>query len=157
LDAVGFPALGSYSPVLQDAVFRKIVSGPPPAPELITYAQAMTGDFDSQMVSLEGTAVHTARSRDRSEFIFNTGKGTFTAEIDTGADNDLLHSMPSESRVRITGQLIDATTGASLWAGRFESTLNDIFDLQDQMTSSVVAALMPRLEQALQTELRMLG
>ena len=52
------------------------------------------------------------------------------------------------NRVRITGQLIDATTGASLWAGRFESTLNDIFDLQDQMTSSVVAALMPRLEQA---------
>jgi TolB-like protein/Flp pilus assembly protein TadD len=52
------------------------------------------------------------------------------------------------SRVRITGQLIDATTGAHLWADRFEGTLEDIFDLQDQMTSSVVGAIAPRLEQA---------
>ena len=38
------------------------------------------------------------------------------------------------NRVRITGQLIDATTGAHLWADRFEGALEDIFDLQDQMT-----------------------
>src|SRR5206468_5630573 len=38
------------------------------------------------------------------------------------------------SRVRITGQLIDATTGAHLWADRFDGALEDIFDLQDQMT-----------------------
>ena len=37
------------------------------------------------------------------------------------------------NRVRITGQLIDATTGAHLWAERFEGTLDDIFELQDQV------------------------
>ena len=37
------------------------------------------------------------------------------------------------NRVRITGQLIDATTGAHLWADRFEGTLDDIFELQDQI------------------------
>src|SRR6516162_6728568 len=37
-------------------------------------------------------------------------------------------------KVRITGQLIDATTGAHLWAERFESALDDIFELQDQVT-----------------------
>jgi len=51
-------------------------------------------------------------------------------------------------RVRITGQLIDASTGAHLWADRFEGDLNDIFDLQDQVTMSVVGAIAPRLEQA---------
>jgi TolB-like protein/class 3 adenylate cyclase len=51
-------------------------------------------------------------------------------------------------RVRITGQLIDATTGAHLWAERFEGNLEDIFDLQDQVTASVVGAIAPRLEQA---------
>ena len=52
------------------------------------------------------------------------------------------------NRVRITGQLIDAATGAHLWADRFEGTLRDIFDLQDQVTASVVGAIAPRLEQA---------
>ena len=51
-------------------------------------------------------------------------------------------------RVRIIGQLIDATTGAHLWADRFEGTLEDIFDLQDQVTASVVGAIAPKLEQA---------
>ena len=52
------------------------------------------------------------------------------------------------SRVRITGQLIDATTGAHIWADRFEGTLDDIFDLQDQITASVVGAISPQLERA---------
>ena len=52
------------------------------------------------------------------------------------------------NRVRITGQLIDATSGAHLWADRFEGALENVFDLQDNMTSSVVGAIAPRLEQA---------
>ncbi len=52
------------------------------------------------------------------------------------------------NRVRIAGQLIDGSTGAHLWADRFEGALEDIFDLQDQVTASVVGAIAPRLEQA---------
>jgi TolB-like protein/DNA-binding response OmpR family regulator/Tfp pilus assembly protein PilF len=51
-------------------------------------------------------------------------------------------------RVRLSGQLIDASTGAHLWADRFESALDDIFELQDQLTASVVCAIAPKLEQA---------
>jgi TolB-like protein/class 3 adenylate cyclase/tetratricopeptide (TPR) repeat protein len=51
-------------------------------------------------------------------------------------------------RVRVTGQLIDAVTGAHLWAERFDSDLEDVFDLQDYITSSVVGALTPKLERA---------
>jgi len=50
--------------------------------------------------------------------------------------------------VRITGQLIDASTGTHLWADRFEGDLADIFDLQDQVTASVVGAIAPKLELA---------
>jgi TolB-like protein len=52
------------------------------------------------------------------------------------------------NRVRITGQLIDATTGGHLWADRFEGTLGDIFELQDQVTENVVGAIVPQLELA---------
>jgi adenylate cyclase len=49
------------------------------------------------------------------------------------------------SRVRITGQLIDTATSAHLWADRFDGALDDIFELQDQVASSVVGAIEPRL------------
>jgi len=52
------------------------------------------------------------------------------------------------NRVRITGQLIDATSGAHIWADRFEGALEDIFDLQDRITSSVVGAIAPALQAA---------
>jgi TolB-like protein/class 3 adenylate cyclase len=51
-------------------------------------------------------------------------------------------------RVRVTGQLIDALTGAHLWADRFDGALKDIFDFQDDITLRVVGAIAPKLEQA---------
>jgi TolB-like protein/class 3 adenylate cyclase len=54
----------------------------------------------------------------------------------------------SASRLRITGQLIDASSGSHLWADRFDGGLDDIFDLQDQVTANAVGAIAPKLEQA---------
>jgi adenylate cyclase len=51
-------------------------------------------------------------------------------------------------KVRISGQLIDCATGAHLWADRFDGSLEDVFELQDQVTASVVAAVAPRVTQA---------
>jgi TolB-like protein/class 3 adenylate cyclase/tetratricopeptide (TPR) repeat protein len=52
------------------------------------------------------------------------------------------------NRVRITGQLVDALTGAHLWADRFDGELENIFELQDLVTASVVGIIAPKLEQA---------
>ena len=54
----------------------------------------------------------------------------------------------ASNRVRITGQLIDAGTGGHIWADRIEGGLDDIFELQDAVTSQVVGAILPALEQA---------
>jgi len=51
-------------------------------------------------------------------------------------------------RVRITAQLIDATSGAHLWADRFEGPLEDVFDLQDKVASSVAGVIEPALQAA---------
>jgi tetratricopeptide (TPR) repeat protein len=51
-------------------------------------------------------------------------------------------------RVRITGQLIDAVTGAHIWADRFDGALDDIFELQDQVASSVAGVIEPALQAA---------
>jgi TolB-like protein/Tfp pilus assembly protein PilF len=52
------------------------------------------------------------------------------------------------NRVRITAQLINATTGAHLWAERYDRDLTDIFALQDEITQSVTAAIEPKLVEA---------
>ncbi len=51
-------------------------------------------------------------------------------------------------RVRINGQLIDATTGLSVWSKRFEGSLNDVLVVQDEIAVSIVGALIPQLERA---------
>jgi TolB-like protein len=52
------------------------------------------------------------------------------------------------NRVRITVQLIDATSGTHLWADRFDGSLEDIFDLQDKVAISVAGVIEPTLQAA---------
>jgi TolB-like protein len=52
------------------------------------------------------------------------------------------------NRVRITAQLIDADSGAHLWADRFDGSLEDVFDLQDKVASSVTGVIEPTLQAA---------
>jgi TolB-like protein/class 3 adenylate cyclase len=57
-------------------------------------------------------------------------------------------------RVRITAQLIEAETGAHLWADRFDGSLEDVFNLQDQVAASVAGVIEPTLQAA---EIRLAG
>jgi len=54
----------------------------------------------------------------------------------------------SQDRLRLTGQLIDARDGTHLWAERFDGSMQDVFGLQDEMTSMIVGAIAPRLQMA---------
>jgi TolB-like protein len=54
----------------------------------------------------------------------------------------------SGNRVRITAQLIDAGSGAHLWADRFDAPLEDVFELQDKVASSVAGVIEPALQAA---------
>ncbi len=52
------------------------------------------------------------------------------------------------NKIRITGQLIECETGAHLWADRFDGSLEDVFELQDQIATSIVGAIAPKLDTA---------
>jgi TolB-like protein/cytochrome c-type biogenesis protein CcmH/NrfG len=54
----------------------------------------------------------------------------------------------AKDRVRITGQLVEGENGTHIWADRYDGNLDDIFALQDQITTSVIGALVPKLETA---------
>ena len=54
----------------------------------------------------------------------------------------------SGNRVRITGQLVDTTKGVHIWADRFDGAMEDIFDLQEKMSTIILGAIAPKLELA---------
>ena len=58
------------------------------------------------------------------------------------------HDVFGENRVRITGQLVDTTTGTHIWADRFDGAMEDIFDLQEKMSTIILGAIAPKLELA---------
>ena len=119
----------------------------------------MSGDPEQEYFSDGITEdIITALSRFRNLFVIArnssfTYKGRIVDTKQVGGELGVRYVLQGSvrragSRVRITGQLIDSSRGTHLWADRFEGGLEDIFDLQDRVTASVVGAIAPRLEQA---------
>jgi TolB-like protein/class 3 adenylate cyclase/Tfp pilus assembly protein PilF len=121
--------------------------------------QNMSGDPDQEYFA-DGMVedIITALSRFRSLFVIArnssfTYKGSAVDIKQVGRELGVRYVLEgsvrkSGNRVRITGQLIEAATDRHLWADKFDGTLEDVFDLQDQVTSSVVGLIAPKLEQA---------
>ena len=135
----------------------------PPVPEtpsiVVLPFQNISGDPEQEYFS-DGIVeeITTALSRFRSLFVISrnsafTYKGRAVDVRQVGRELGVRYLLEGSvrraaNRVRITGQLIDAASASHLWADRFDGSPEDIFDLQDQVTASVVGALSPALEQA---------
>jgi signal transduction histidine kinase len=104
VDAVGYAAPGEYSPVLRDAVIRRIGSGPlPPAPT-ITPEQALTGKFSNRLVTIEARLLsHVANSAEH-RMILQAGNFTFDAGLGAGGKGGPeIDALRDGSVVRLTG------------------------------------------------------
>jgi adenylate cyclase len=123
--------------------------------------QNMSGDPEQEYFA-DGMVeeIVTALSRFKSLFVIArhssfTFKNNATDIKDVGRRLGVRYVLEGSLRkasgkVRIIGQLIDAITGAHIWADRFERDLTDVFALQDEVTVAVVSAIQPKL---LQTEI----
>jgi adenylate cyclase len=121
--------------------------------------QNMSGDPEQEYFA-DGMVedIITALSRVRSFFVIArnssfTYKGKAVDVKQVGRELGVRYVLEGSvrkagGRVRITCQLIEAGTNHHVWADRFESTLEDIFDLQDRITESVVGAVVPSLQLA---------
>lgn len=138
-------------------------AAPPETPEMPSIAvlpfQNMSGDADQEYFA-DGMVeeIITALSRFKwllvmarnSSFIYK-GRAVDVREAarELGVRYVLEGSVRrAGQRVRITGQLIDASTGAHMWADRFDGDIEDVFDLQDEVTACVVGAIEPSLRRA---------
>ncbi|WOH62523.1 adenylate/guanylate cyclase domain-containing protein [Bradyrhizobium sp. BWC-3-1] len=121
--------------------------------------QNMSGDLEQEYFA-DGIVeeIITALSRFRSLFVIArnssfTYKGKAVDIKQVGREMGVRYVLEGSvrkaaGRVRITGQLIDTATGMHLWADRFDGATEDVFELQDQVTRSVVGAITPTLERA---------
>jgi TolB-like protein/class 3 adenylate cyclase len=119
--------------------------------------QNMSGDPDQEYFA-DGIVedIITALSRFRALFVIArnssfTYKGKAIDIKQVGRELGVRYVLEgsvrkSSGRVRVTGQLIDSVTGAHLWADRYDGQLEDVFELQDQVTSSVVGQLVAQVE-----------
>jgi TolB-like protein len=119
--------------------------------------QNMSGDPDQEYFA-DGVVedIITALSRFKSLFVIArnstfTYKGKAVDIKQVGRELGVRYVLEGSvrkaaGRVQITGQLIEATTNNHLWADKFDGELQDVFELQDKITASVVGSIAPKLE-----------
>ncbi len=112
VEVLGFPTRGDYTPMLQDAVFRKISPGPLPAPDVITTDDALKGSHDCRLVRLEATVLDRARHSPEQFLVLQSHGFIFHAYLESkNAGNDFAQ-LQNGSRVAVTGICLIETGNA---------------------------------------------
>ena len=103
LEVLGFPVVGEYTPVLEDAVFRKVGSGPVPEPVQLTVEQARKGDNDAGLIRVEAQLLGTVQDLHESVLMLQEKDFIFRAHLERDARaRDFLSLLPG-SRLQVTG------------------------------------------------------
>jgi TolB-like protein len=134
------PPAAAGGPSIAVASFANLSSDP----EQAYFADGLSEDLTTALSRFRWLAVITSGSRFR-----HNGRAVDAAEIGFGPGVRYVLQgsvRKTRSRMRITAQLVNAETGANLWADHFDGTLDDVLDLQDRITARVVDAIAPRLE-----------
>ncbi|MGV3754098.1 MAG: sensor histidine kinase [Verrucomicrobiota bacterium] len=132
VDVIGFPTLGTYSPVLQDAEFKYIGRSSDPKPFEATSSQLLQGGLDAGLVSVKGVLLESVRRRGERVLVVQTSNVVFNAHIDQPAEHPLLDSLRAGSLLELTGvSLIEETIsdGSRLWPKMFSLLLRSPSDI----------------------------
>ena len=103
IEVVGFPAFGGYTPILEDALYRKVGAALLPQPKPITVAQALKGDPDAALVRVQGRLLNQTRTPDEFTLLMIEDGRTFAAVLPAGAEDGALAALREGSRLSLTG------------------------------------------------------
>lgn len=118
VEVLGFPAKGEYTPMLQDAVFRKVDSGPKPAPVPIGTDEALKGTYDCRLVRMEATILDRARHSREQFLVLQTASGfIFHAYLERKSAGTDFAYLENGTKVAVTGVCL-IETGNSWQAGQ---------------------------------------
>ena len=103
VEVLGFPAQGDYTPMLQDAFFRKVGSGPPPAPDLVTADEALTGKHDCRLVRITATVLDRTHNGLEQFLVLQSGGFIFNAYLQPHGPGTDFAYLENGSKVVVTG------------------------------------------------------
>ena len=103
VDVVGFPAMGDYGPILQDAIFQRVSTGPSPGPVPATAEQVLRGSFDAELIQISARLLESSRRLRRQTLALTAGKLTFNAEIENRDGQSPLPDLANGSLLLLTG------------------------------------------------------
>jgi len=109
-DVIGFPEVGDFTPTFEHAIYRAAgegtlnpVDATPIAPTRVTYEQAISDEYDSRLVSIEGTLINENRAGEMPNVTLSSGNSTFMVTIPKSYLPDTVSYVPYGSIVRVTG------------------------------------------------------
>ena len=103
VDVVGFPAMGEYTLMLEDAVFKPEGSGPAIAATSVTAQGAMKGDFDANLVQIQGLLVNQDLTSEYPTLVMSSGGMLFLAVLPSGTNAEEIASWRVGSELQLTG------------------------------------------------------
>lgn len=103
VDVVGFPSPGEYTPVLQDASFRRLGGAAPPKPVVVTGDQVMQGDVDAQLIRIDARLKDEVRLTGETDLVLQSGNVVFDAQIFGAGNARKVRNLASGELLRLTG------------------------------------------------------
>jgi signal transduction histidine kinase/DNA-binding response OmpR family regulator len=103
LDVVGFPAMGDYTAVLEDAIYRRVGGSSVPAARAIAAAEALNGEHDAELVRIEGRLLSQSVTPSEQTLLMASGGVMFSAALARGEAKATLASLPDGAKLRATG------------------------------------------------------
>src|SRR5271157_2521851 len=103
VDVVGFPAMGEYSLMLEDAAFKPEAGGQPIAAASVTAQDAMRGDYDAKLVQIQGRLVNLDLASEYPTLVMSSGGILFFAPLPSETKADEMTSWRVGSELQLTG------------------------------------------------------
>ena len=103
VEALGFVSQGNYTPILQDAIFRKISSGQPLPPSVVTLNEVLKGKHDCRLIQVTAKLLDRALHGSEKYLILQDGDFIFHANLEPAEGPDAFARLENGSRVSVTG------------------------------------------------------
>lgn len=110
VSVVGFPTVGQYSPVLEDAVISRIQRGAPPAPIDIRPEELITGDYDGELVRLSARLMNHVQRGDEEILVLEADNMILSARVDSERTANNFQGLQSGSELEVTGVCLTQPT-----------------------------------------------